>query len=381
MSPEQARGRPVDRRADIWAFGVVQFELLTGRRLFEGETVSDTLAAVLRQEIPWNRLPPDLPPQYRRLIERCLERDAQRRLRDAGDARLEIEELLERRPGQASGIATVDPSAGRGRILERTAWALVAIAAAGAGWWLAQRTARPVEAPWVRFTQLTDEAGEEDTPAISPDGTSIAYARMTGGSSSIYIQRIGGRNATLVAGEPDRHESAPAFSPDGRFIAFHESDADGGIFVVGATGESTRRVTQSGFHPAWSPDGKAIAFCDERIITPASRQVTSALSVVDVATGVVRQIFRGDAVQPDWSPSGRRLTFWGQLNGQRDVFTIAADGGEPVPVTNDEPFDWSSAWSPDGRFVYFTSDRGSVMNLWRARGPCGFMRSSGCASI
>ncbi len=365
MSPEQARGRPVDRRADIWAFGVVLFELITRHRVFDGETVSDTLAAVLRQEIPWERLPADTPPQFRRLLERCLERDPHQRLRDAGDARLEIEELLGRRPEPVSAIKHDKPSTGRGRVLERAAWVLLALAAAGGGWWLARPAAEPKEAAWANFTQLTDEAGAEDMPAISPAGDAIAYARMTDGSWSIYIRRIGGRTATVVAADPDRHESAPAFSPDGRSIAFHEADADGGIFIVGATGESVRRVTQSGFHPAWSPDGRTIAFCGERIFNPASRTAVSALSVVEIATGAVREVFRGDAVQPDWSPSGRRLTFWGQRSGQRDIFSIAVEGGEPVPVTDDDALDWSPAWSPDGRFVYFASDRGGVMNLWR----------------
>ncbi|HET9372752.1 MAG TPA: serine/threonine-protein kinase, partial [Vicinamibacterales bacterium] len=102
MSPEQARGRPVDRRADIWAFGVIAFELLTGARLFEGETVSDTVAAVLRQEIPWSRLPASTPVAMQRLLRRCLVRDARDRLKDAGDIRIEIDDLLHA-PAPATG--------------------------------------------------------------------------------------------------------------------------------------------------------------------------------------------------------------------------------------------------------------------------------------
>ena len=101
MSPEQARGKPVDKRADIWAFGVVLFEMLAGQRLFDGETVSDVLAAVLAREIDWSRLPAETPPAVRHVLERCLERDPRQRLRDIADARHDLEG-----PGAAAASAT-----------------------------------------------------------------------------------------------------------------------------------------------------------------------------------------------------------------------------------------------------------------------------------
>jgi Tol biopolymer transport system component len=364
MSPEQARGRAVDRRADIWAFGVVVFELLTGARLFAGETVSDTIAAVLRQDIPWDRLPETTPPRLKRLLAHCLDRDPRNRLKDAGDVRIEIDDLIGARGGNdapASPAAAATPR----RNVERAGWIAIAAASAALGWWLGSSRPAPDRAEWSQFTQLTDDAGRETMPAISPDGDSIAYAGDTAGSWDIYVRRIGGRNATKVTGDPSRDEGAPAFAPDGRTIAFHEADANGGIFIVGATGESERRITDAGFHPAWSPDGRSIAFCQERIVDPRSRVVTSAVSVVDVATGAVRVVTKGDAVQPVWSPDGTRLAYWAQVGGQRDVYTIAAAGGAPVKVTDDAALDWSVAWAPDGRHLYFASDRGGAMNLWR----------------
>src|SRR5262249_49196093 len=142
---------------------------------------------------------------------------------------------------------------------------LLVVGAVVAGWWIGRRST-PIDPAWQRFSQLTDQAGEETDPVISPDGLSIAYASRARGSWDVYVQRIGGGNPILVAGDPRRDERSPAFSPDGTMIAFHEADSDGGIFVVGATGESVRRVTDAGFHPAWSPDGKTIVYGSEAVL-------------------------------------------------------------------------------------------------------------------
>ena len=364
MSPEQARGRPIDRRADIWAFGVILFELLTARRLFEGETVSDTIAAVLRQDIPWDRLPAATPARLRRLLAHCLDRDSRNRFRDAADIRIELEDIA----GSPTESATVvAPRGAPRRALPWLAFAAVFAAGAGLAWWLATSNAAPPGAPWAYSTNVTGETGREISPVIAPDGDSIAYASDVAGSWDIYVQRIGGRTRTRITTDKVRNEGAPAFSPDGKSIAFHEEDTDGGIFIVGATGESERRLSDVGFHPAWSRDQRMIAFCQERIIIPQSRVVVSALSVINVETREVRVLnTNGDAVQPVWSPTGERIAYWGQSGGQRDIYTIAANGsGEPVRVTDDAPLDWAVEWAPDGRHLYFVSDRGGSMNLWR----------------
>ncbi len=135
--------------------------------------------------------------------------------------------------------------------------------------------------------------------------------------------------------------------------------------MAGATGESVRRLTAAGFEPAWSPDSRQIAFGSEEINDPASRVGESALHVIAVNGGTARRLVDGDGVQPSWSPSGRRVVYWSNTGGQRDIYTVAADGGARVAVTEDAAIDWSPVWSPDGRFVYFSSDRGGAMNLWR----------------
>ena len=147
MSPEQARGKAVDKRADIWAFGVVLFELLTGQHLYGGgETVTDTLAAVVLKEPDWSALPPDTPPRIRALLERCLRKDPKQRLRDIGDARLAIDEPEQATPA-APGSSTLTPAA-------RRAWLPWAVASCIAGllvWTLANRSAPPASPPTARF--------------------------------------------------------------------------------------------------------------------------------------------------------------------------------------------------------------------------------------
>jgi len=363
MAPEQARGKAVDKRADIWAFGVVLFELLSGKQLFGGETVSDTLAALLRQDIPWSDLPVDTPLSIRPLLERLLEKDPRRRLRDVGDAKLEIEDALAGKVGVQPGPVphVVRPRASR--LPWAVAGAGIAVGLALAAWALS-REPPPAGPAWQQFAQVTDAAGEETAPTLSPNGDTVVFASRARGTWDLYSQRVGGRNATLIVGDNTRDEQSPAFSPDARQIAFHESDEDGGIFVAGATGESVRRLSAGGFHPAWSPDGTRIVFCSEEIVSPYSRSNESTLMVVDTAGGAPRPLERGDAAQPSWSPSGARIVFWSNDRGQRDLYTIPAAGGARVLLLVDPAVDWCPVWAPDGRSVIFASDRGGAMNLW-----------------
>ena len=369
MSPEQARGAAVDKRADIWAFGAVLYEMLTGRRLFQGETVSDTLAAVLRQEIDWHDLPDDTPPAVHRLLARCLVRDRTNRLHDIGDARLDLEEPW---TGRETGA---EPAAAPPRSLVPLLAAAAAGAAVTLGAVLLVSQSRPpaaAPAPRLAFRQVTILPGGELTPAISPDGESFVYAKSTGGDLDLFLQRVDGSNPIdLTAGcrEDDRD---PAFSPDGRRIAYRSDCGGGGIFVMGATGESARRVTDFGYTPSWSPDGRELVVATERPGLPTARPSVSQLWAVTVETGEKRLVTEHDAMHPSWSPDGHRVAFWG-LRGdtpQRDLWTVAADGSQSAPdsavtVTDDAPLDWNPVWSPSGRSLYFSSTRGGTFNLWR----------------
>jgi eukaryotic-like serine/threonine-protein kinase len=370
MAPEQVRALPVDHRADMFAFGAVLHEMLTGERTFKGETPADTMTAILTKD------PPDLDTarlsissSLDRIVKRCLEKTPDLRFQSANDLAFALETLSS--PSTSSSAAThgidapVAPPSARARVAWLP-WAVAAIAAgAAAAAWLSRPAPQQADARWNSFTRISELAGEETSPTLSPDGSTVAYAVRVNNSWDIYAQRVGGRNATPIVNDPQRDEGGPAFSPDGSQIAFHESDADGGIFIAGATGESVRRLTDLGFDPAWSPDGKQIAFTTEEIFDPSGRQGESTLYVVDAAGGSPRKVIEPDAAQASWSPSGARLVYWSNTGGQRDIYTVPAAGGPRVPVTEDPAIDWSPEWSRDGRFIYFASDRGGAMNLWR----------------
>jgi Tol biopolymer transport system component len=247
--------------------------------------------------------------------------------------------------------------------------ALLAIAIAACTFYLTgKRAAQPLP---LKFTQLTDMPGQEMFPSLAPDGRFVAFASRISGNWDIYTQRVNGGTAVNLTRDARADDTQPAFSPDGERIAFRSERNGGGIFVMGSNGDSVRRVTDFGYNPTWSPDGQEILFATESITRPEDRFTTSSrIWAVKLVTGEKRLITDRDAVQPSWSPHGRRIAFWGiDAAGQRDLWTVAADGSPgknaPVAVTHDAATDWSPAWSRDGKHLYFCSNRGGSMNVWR----------------
>jgi len=373
MAPEQARGGAIDKRADIWAFGVVLYEMLGGRSLFAGPTVSDTLAGVLKTEIDWNALPASTPAAIRRLLRRCLERNPKQRLHDIADARLVIDDLLAGRTEAAPGLAPAVPKR------SRAGWAAAAAAGVAVGalaGWLSGRSGGSVAessaTPEARFRQLTREPGGERQPSLAPDGESFAFVKAVGGQRDIFVQRVNGRIALNLTADCAGDDFDPTFSPDGQWIAYASTCRGGGLFVMGATGESARRVADRGFSPSWSPDGKELAVVDARTDAPWAVSGNSPLWAVNVDTGERRLVSQRAALAPAWSPNGRRIAFWGLQTGgyQRDLWTVAADGSaadpeQAVAVTSDAALDCYPAWAPGGDALYFVSTRSGAFNLWR----------------
>jgi Tol biopolymer transport system component len=369
MSPEQARGAPVDKRSDIWAFGCVLYEMLTGRKAFDRDTVSETIAAILEREPDWRLLPLTTPASVRRLLQRCLQKDAGRRQRDIGDACLELDEIISRsRHHSLTGRLLGSPQR---RLAAMAGFLTLAIAAlSGLVWrrWSPTPEARPL--PHLTFTQVTSQSGLEWFPSLSPDGKWVVYGGDAEGNRDIFLQSTTGQTPiNLTADSPD-DEDQPAFSPDGERIAFRSSREGGGIFLMGRTGEAVRRLTRRGFKPTWSPDGRDLAYTTENAdLDPQNTLGLSSLWVVDVASRQERQIGSIDAVLPSWSPHGHRIAYTtrGAIAGSArlDIWTVDRTGANPVAVTTDGARNWNPVWAPDGRHLYFVSGRGGPINLWR----------------
>ncbi len=376
MSPEQARGRPLDRRTDIWSFGCVLFECLTGSGPFAGETTTDVIAKIMEREPDFRALPARTPPRIRDLLQRCLEKQAKRRLRDIGDALLELDQALARREWSTAVIAVGGraPSPPRKLVSLAVAMGAMLLAAGYAGWGWGRRSAesaRPyasasTHGPMaISLEQLTDSPGLQFDPCLSPDGKMLLYVSRDGDDLDIFLQRVGGANPINLTANCEFDDYSPAFSPDGNRIAFRSQREDGGLFVMGATGESPQRVSDNGFDPAWSPDGARLVYATENVRDPYARDSISQLWILDLASREPRLLYRGDAVTPSFSPSGRLVAFWAAIGGIRDLFTIPAAGGEPQSVTDDTHTDWNPFFSADGRTLYFISDRSGRPNLWR----------------
>jgi Tol biopolymer transport system component/predicted Ser/Thr protein kinase len=258
MSPEQARGKVVDRRADIWAFGVVLYEMLTGRRAFEGEETSDVLAAVLRQDIDWTALPAPTPPRLRRLLERCLDRDHRQRLRDIGEARVEMAKIESGTPDVPVMRTSAPAPLWRRAAPVALGLALAAVAAVAA-WTL--KPSPPPSTVVTRFPFVLPEGQQftnsgRQVVAMAPDGSQFVYVA----NSRLYLKPMGETSSLVIQGsEYAQGVSNPAFSPDSRSIAFY-ANADKTLKRIGVSGGAavTIAAMDAPFGISWGTDNEIL---------------------------------------------------------------------------------------------------------------------------
>ena len=366
MAPEQVLGKPLGPPCDIFSAGVVLYQLATGKRPFDGPTEGAIFAAIVSQAPARpSELGAPIDSDLEALILRAIEKDPDLRFQTAGDMRSSLRLLLR---GSQDSLSSPPPKPRP--VPSRRSWLAPVLAALGGMAlmtlvWLALRTA-PSPLP-NRFDRLTFGVGEKIYPNLAPDGKQFVYASMVRGNWDIYLQRTGGSAEINLTADSPADDTEPALSRDGSRIAFRSERDGGGLFVMEATGENPRRIAARGHLPAWSPDGKSIVYCDDTFIMPNDRGAPgSHLHVLDLAANTQRDLPTADAVQPNWSPHGRRIAYWGTNgDGNREIFTVAADGGPPLQVTHNPAVDWNPVWAPSGRELYFISDRGGTMNLWR----------------
>jgi hypothetical protein len=351
MSPEQAKGQKLDCRADIWAFGAVLYEMLSGRRVFRGEDTAETLAAVLRQDIDWSAMPASTPAPLRRLIERCLEREPRQRLRDIGEARILLSD-----PGSLAPVLSNDvaPMSGRKRAI--ALWLLAATAVGGiaatAFLYLEHRKLQSKEI--VRLAMVLPDGQalftNRSMMAISPDGRQIVFAKPSG----LHLRRISESEASIIPGTEGLFNlTEPAFSPDGQQIAFH-SGGDRTLKRVPVTGGAAVTIC-SAFAPVsvtWSREG--ILFADATTLpsSPGLDGLQFSILFVSPNGGAPEpkvQLQKGEwANSAQFLPGARRLLFtvatgvgpdrWDKarivaqdlVSGERTVIRESGEGGRNV---------------------------------------------------
>jgi eukaryotic-like serine/threonine-protein kinase len=342
MSPEQARGKAVDRRSDVWSFAVTLYELLTGERLFAGETVSDTLAAVLKTDVDWTRLPAGTPPAVRRLLERCLERDVRRRLQAIGEARIALE------AGAAADASPRVEALGARRALRLLPWLLTAAALAAAAWALVTRGAPANDTKQVLQLEVVFPGEVEPVPSlesgfsISPDGRFVAITGVKGGARRILVRPLDGTEA-IESSESGVNGSA--FSPDSRKIVFLTS---GHVIELSLADRQKRIITTSADLSgsiAWGETG--IVFARDGALWLATAEGGEPRPLTTLAKTRREVLHSGQIVLP-----GGRTVLFASLSAEPGADRIEAveieSGARHVVVERAT----TPVWSPTGHLLF-----------------------------
>jgi Tol biopolymer transport system component len=357
MSPEQARGRPVDKRSDVWAFGCVLYETLSGTRAFAGDTVSETIGAILDRDPDWSRLPRHTPRSVRRVIEQCLEKDPEQRLGDIADARLALERVL--RGGSRSWIAAAAAAA-----------AIVITGAAALTMLRDRRPPGPEE--WLQLTRFSDAVGQ---PALSSDGRMLAFVRGATTFSTrgeIYVKTLPD-GAPVQLTRDGMTKMSPVFSPDGSRVAY--TVLEGGRW-------DTWQVPSNGGPPTlWLENASGLTWTTkDRLmfseITDKNIHMAVVTSLADRAGA--RNVYvpkqdSGMAHRSYVSPDGEWALVVEMANGPWIPCRLVSMSGRSLERQVGPPNAGCTfaAWSPDGKWMYLSSSAGGGSHIWRQRFPDG----------
>ncbi len=371
MSPEQAEGKPVDVRSDIFSFGAVLYEMTTGQRAFRGETAMSTISAILRDEPkPVSQLASGIPADLEKIVTRCLRKDPPRRTQSMADVRVA---LLEVKDSSESGRGPGKPIA---PLVRKRTWLWAGAAAIffsllSAGLWLMKD--RVSQLPQPLLVPVTTDPGYQSNPSFSPDGKQIAYSWFgrKDDKQSIYVKLVGETQALRLTTSPTA-DGCPVWTPDGKRIAFRRFGKEGGIYTVSALGGTERKVAGLAAicRMSWSPDGKwlAISLVDQNdrgiLLVPASggepRRISNPKSPAEDRS-------------PVFSPDGHSLAYAGCTSGiSCDVHIQDLDAGysprgSPRQIMRQGTAIWGLTWSRDGNSLIYSASQtaGTIPYLWR----------------
>jgi serine/threonine protein kinase len=363
MSPEQAEGKQIDARSDIFSFGTVLYEMLTGQKAFARNSRIKTLGAVLSENPkPASAANEEIPPEAERLLNRCLRKDPQRRWQTMSDLRVALQDLKE---DSESGKlqASFAPRREKKRMFLLAAFAVLFVTTAAVLIMLVVFNPRaPVE---FEIIPLTFDSGLTGTPSVSADGKLIAYASDRQGSRTldIWVQQVSG-GAPLRRTDHPADDWFPSLSPDGSKIVFRSERDGGGLYIIDTLGGEERKIIDQGYWPRFSPDGNLISY----ITIPASEEPELVkMYLVSSKGGEPSPLFPGfcchnwsQGATPVWAPDGKHLLFRGRRVDDpesTDWWVAPLDGGVPVQTHAVEnlaltpPVQWPTAWS--GNHIYF----------------------------
>ena len=363
MSPEQAQGAEVDRRSDIWSFGVVLYEMVSGQTPFRGDFDQAVVYSIVNEAPePLTAVRTGVPKQLEDIVNKALSKKPEERHQHADDLVADLRRLQkEREFGQSRSAVPVPKRSRTGLYAAVTA---VIAAALGLAAWLGVwgPTGREPQAP-LRAVPLTSDPGRERHPTFSPDGNQVAFAwdGETRDNTDIYVKLVAGGRPLRLTTNP-AVDSHPAWSPDDTQIAFlRRSETSGGIFLVPPIGGSERKLAESPHFGvgrssglSWSPDGKFLAVSDR-----TSPEEPFALFLVSVESGEKERLTSPPAqslgdYKPAFSPDGRTLAFVRQsavVIGE--IYLVQVAGGEPRRLTFNDQAIRGLAWTPDGREIVF----------------------------
>jgi Tol biopolymer transport system component len=325
MSPEQARGKIADRRADIWSFGVVLYEMLCGKPLYSGELASDLLAAVILKDPDWAPLPASTPPRIRELLERCLRKDPKMRLRDIGDARIAIEEYLAK-PDQPMAAAPPVAPAARPRVWPL--WIAAALGIACLSLAAMHFTEKTLDPALVRFKLLAPEnASFGNGMAISPDGRRIVFLHSADATGRLWLQPLDSLAPQPLSGTDGA--SAPFWSPDSKFIGFFQQGKLRKVEAAGGPPQTLCDVTNTAIGGSWNQDGVIVFGTNASGLfrVPQAGGAASPLTELNPARA---ESFHG---RPWFLPDGKHYFFYANSRSEQSaIFIGSLDSKERKPV-------------------------------------------------